>query len=435
MSQVCATTPFPAVTGPIPWVAKTAGLSYAFPVKLGLGLYRHQLNAEHYRFAKQCGCTHLVIHLVDYFRSSRLRGDEAASAAQARSNQPGPSSVTPVLSILRNSATAEDGRSSTAEGGLRRVDDQPVGDDTGWGLAGDPNQLWTYEELAAIKKEINAAGLELEAIENFDPAHWHDVLLDGPKKLQQLENLKTIIRNVGQAGIPVFGYNFSIAGVAGRIKGRFARGEAEAVGMDGPLDKPLPNGMAWNMVYDRNAAPGVVPSATPEQLWQRLKVFLDALVPVAEAAGVTLAAHPDDPPLPTVRAQPRLVYQPQLFQKLIDLKPSPRNALEFCVGTLAEMSEGDIYDVVDTYSRQGKLAYVHLRNVRGKVPSYKETFIDDGDVDILRVLRILQKNNFNGVIIPDHAPQMSCAAPWHAGMAYALGYLRAGLKTIGNERG
>jgi mannonate dehydratase len=404
-------------------------------VKLGLGLYRHQLNAEHYRFAKQCGCTHLVIHLVDYFRSSRLRGDEAASAAQARSNQPGPSSVTPVLSILRSSATAEDGRSSTAEGGLRRVDDQPVGDDTGWGLAGDPNQLWTYAELAAIKKEINAAGLELEAIENFDPAHWHDVLLDGPKKLQQLENLKTIIRNVGQAGIPVFGYNFSIAGVAGRIKGRFARGEAEAVGMDGPLDKPLPNGMVWNMVYDRNAAPGVVPSATPEQLWQRLKVFLDALVPVAEAAGVTLAAHPDDPPLPTVRAQPRLVYQPQLFQKLIDLKPSPRNALEFCVGTLAEMSEGDIYDVVDTYSRQGKLAYVHLRNVRGKVPSYKETFIDDGDVDVLRVLRILQKNNFNGVIIPDHAPQMSCAAPWHAGMAYALGYLRAGLKTIGNEQG
>ena len=433
VSQVCATTPGPAATGPIPWVAKTAGLSYAFPVKLGLGLYRHQLNAEHYRFAKQCGCTHLVIHLVDYFRSSRLRGDEAASAAQARSNQPGPSSVTPVLSILRSSATAEDGRSSTAEGGLRRVDDQPVGDDTGWGLAGDPNQLWTYAELAAIKKEINAAGLELEAIENFDPAHWHDVLLDGPKKLQQLENLKTIIRNVGQAGIPVFGYNFSIAGVAGRIKGRFARGEAEAVGMDGPLDKPLPNGMVWNMVYDRNAAPGIVPSATPEQLWQRLKVFLDALVPVAEAAGVTLAAHPDDPPLPTVRTQPRLVYQPQLFQKLIDLKPSPRNALEFCVGTLAEMSEGDIYDVVDTYSRQGKLAYVHLRNVRGKVPSYKETFIDDGDVDVLRVLRILKKNNYTGVIIPDHAPQMSCAASWHAGMAYALGFLRAGLKTLRQE--
>jgi mannonate dehydratase len=66
---------------------------------------------------------------------------------------------------------------------------------------------------------------------------------------------------------------------------------------------------------------------------------------------------------------------------------------------------------------------------------YKETFIDDGDIDILRVLRILKRNHFQGVLIPDHAPQMSCAAPWHAGMAYALGYMRAGLKIIENERG
>jgi mannonate dehydratase len=170
-----------------------------------------------------------------------------------------------------------------------------------------------------------------------------------------------------------------------------------------------------------------VPSATPEQLWQRLKDFLDAVIPVAEEAGVTLAAHPDDPPMPTIRGQPRLVYQPHLYQKLIDLNPSPRNALEFCVGTLAEMTEGDIYDVVETYSRQRRLAYVHLRNVRGKVPYYKETFIDDGEVDVLRVLRILKKTGFDGVVIPDHAPQMACAAPWHAGMAYALGFLRAGL--------
>ena len=198
--------------------------------------------------------------------------------------------------------------------------------------------------------------------------------------------------------------------------------------MDGPLDKPLPNGMVWNMVYDKNAPHGVVPTATSEQLWTRLKYFLDELVPVAEEAGVTLAAHPDDPPLPSVRAQPRLVWQPQLFQKLLDLKPSPRNALEFCVGTIAEMVDGDVYEAVENYSRQKKLAYVHLRNVRDKVPYYKETFIDDGAVDVLRVLRILKKNNFNGVIIPDHAPQMNCSAPWHAGMAYALGFLQAGLK-------
>ncbi len=356
-------------------------------MKPGFGLYRHQLNDEHYRFARQCGATRLVIHWVDYFRSSR-------------SNQPG---------------------------------DQPLGDDAGWGLAGDPARLWSAGELAAVKSAAAAHGLQVEAIENFDPAHWHDVLLDGPKKAEQLENLKAIIRTVGQVGIPTLGYYFSLAGVAGRIKGPWGRGGAEVVAVDGPYDPPIPNGMVWNMVYDRQAPPGNLPPISAEELWRRHGEFLDALLPVAEAAGVTLAAHPDDPPLPCVRGQPRLVNQPGLYQRLIDRHPSPRNALEFCLGTLAEMTEGDIYETVDTYSRQGKIAYVHFRNVRGKAPHYRETFVDEGDIDMLRVLRILRRNGYTGVLIPDHAPQMTCAAPWHAGMAYACGWLMAALRALDDE--
>ncbi len=135
--------------------------------------------------------------------------------------------------------------------------------------------------------------------------------------------------------------------------------------------------------------------------------------------------------MPFVRGQPRLVYQPRLYQRLIELHPSPANQLELCVGSLAEMTEGDVYEAVDHYSRQRRVGYVHLRDVRGKVPHYRETFIDEGDVDVLRVLQILHRNEFDGVIIPDHTPQMTCAAPWQAGMAYALGYLRAGLQTLG----
>jgi mannonate dehydratase len=281
-----------------------------------------------------------------------------------------------------------------------------------------------------LRLAVEAEGLKLEAIENFDPAHWHDVLLDGPKKNRQLENVKTIIRNLGAAGIPIMGYNFSLAGVCGRTTGPYARGGAMSVGMEGPLDKPMPNGMVWNMVYDPDAPKGFAPSATTGELWRRLDNFLREILPVAEQAGVKLALHPDDPPMPTMRGQPRLVYQPQLYQKVIDLNPSPANTFEFCVGTLAEMNEGDLYEAVETYSRQGRLAYVHLRNVRGKVPFYQETFIDEGEVDVPRILRILQRNNFVGVIIPDHTPQMRCAAPWHAGMAYALGYLRAALQGL-----
>ena len=114
-------------------------------MKLGFGLYKHMLNDANYRFAAQCGATHLVIHSVDYFNTQ----DSA---------------------------------------------NQPAGGSGGWGRAGDPDALWTLEELLGIKTAINEAGLELYAIENFDPAFWYDVLLDGPKKAEQMENLKELIR-------------------------------------------------------------------------------------------------------------------------------------------------------------------------------------------------------------------------------------------------
>jgi mannonate dehydratase len=355
-------------------------------MKLGLGLYRQMLTPENFRFARQAGATHIVAHLVDYFNSA-----DSLSTASA-------------------------------------------GD--AWGITLNQDRLWTYEELRDLRQSIEAEGLQLAAIENFDPAHWYDVLLDGPRKQEQLENLKTMIRRMGQAGVPCMGYNFSLAGVWGRTSTSGARGEAPAVGyveVEAPAQTPIPNGQIWNMIYDPDAPAGSIESISREALWQRLTDFLLEIVPVAEEAGVRLAAHPDDPPLATLRGTPRLVYQPGFYQKLLDIKPSYYNGLEFCLGTLAEMSEGDIYEVVDQYSSQGKVCYVHSRNVRGKVPNYREVFIDEGDIDMIRVLRILSKNGFDGVIIPDHTPQMNCDAPWHAGMAYALGFLKAAVTTIEAE--
>jgi mannonate dehydratase len=341
-------------------------------MKVGLGLYRHMLSRDNYDFARQAGCTHIVIHLVDYFRQN---------SANPNGNQP--------------------------TGGKYGA----------WGVAGDPGALWSAGELIKIRREIEDAGLQLAAIENIDPAFWYDILLDGPKRPEHIGNIKTIVRRMGEAGIPVLGYNFSIGGVCGRVSGPWGRGGAITVGMDGPLDEPIPNGMVWNTING-------------EELWRRLEGFLEEVVPVAEQAGVRLAAHPDDPPMPTMRRQPRLVYQPEMYQRLLDAVPSQSNQLELCVGTLAEMTEGDVYDAVDRYSKQGKIAYIHLRNVAGKVPYYRETFIDDGEVDMIRILSILQRNHFDGVILPDHTPQMTCAAPWHAGMAHTIGFVEAALAML-----
>ena len=149
------------------------------------------------------------------------------------------------------------------------------------------------------------------------------------------------------------------------------------------------------------------------------------ILPVAEEAGVVMAAHPDDPPMPCIRGTARLVYQPHFYQELFNLVPSMNSKAELCVGTLAEMSDSDLYEAIDRYSHQNKVAYVHLRNVRGKVPNYTEMFVDDGDINVPKVIQILHKNRFTGVITPDHTPEMTCDAPWHAGMAFQLGYLKA----------
>ena len=134
--------------------------------------------------------------------------------------------------------------------------------------------------------------------------------------------------------------------------------------------------------------------------------------------------------MPFLRGTPRLVYQPHLYQRLIDLHPSRANMLEFCLGSIAEMTSGDVYKATEQYSRQNRIGYIHFRNVVDKAPNYREVFLDEGDIDMIRILKILKKNHYTGVLIPDHTPLMNCAAPWHAGMAYAMGYMQAALQAL-----
>jgi mannonate dehydratase len=148
-------------------------------------------------------------------------------------------------------------------------------------------------------------------------------------------------------------------------------------------------------------------------------------VPVAEASRVRLAAHPDDPPVERLRGTARLVNSHAKYDRLLALVSSHANALEYCIGSLAEMHEGDIYEATRHFARSGAIGYVHFRNVRGKVPNYVETFVDDGDVDMAQIVRILHEEGYQGVLVPDHVPDLDCPGPWHAGNAYTIGYMKA----------
>ena len=344
----------------------------ASQMKLGLGMYPNLLTADNYRFAVQAGATHIVAHLPGFARRE------------------------------------------------------------GRGLP--PEQMWTYEELAELKRGMNDAGLEFAAIENFEVEHWYDVLLDGPRRDEQMAGLKLLLRTMGQLGIRDMGYNFSYANVWGRVTVHEARGGAPSPGYraaEAPPQAEIPNGMVWNTVYDPDAPAGTIGTVSEAAIWERFERFLKELVPVAEEAGVRLAMHPADPPLETVHGTHRMVTRPEHYQRLLDLVPSPCNVTEFCQGTVAEMDgDMDVYEAIRAYASQGKIGYVHLRNVVGKVPDYYETFLDDGDVDMVRALRLYHEHGFDGVLIPDHSPEMTCAAPWHAGMAYALGWMRGVIASI-----
>lgn len=350
-------------------------------MKLGLGFHRERITRENFRFARQAGCTHAIVHLVDRFRACPLPNTDATCFGMTR-----------------------------AEG-----------------------RVWSFDELRGVRDLAREEGLQLEAIENIDPSFWCDILLDGPRKREQFEGLKRLIRDMGRLEIPVLGYYFSLAGVWGRVERPAARGEAMVPAFlesQRPKETPLPRGQLGNIVYDVDAMDDVLEPVGNDELWRRLEEFLGELLPVAEECGVRLAAHPDDPPVPTLRGTPRLLYQPDLLQRLLDTVSSRSNALQLCVGTLQEMSEGDVYEAAARCCRRGAVAYVHLRNVRGKAPNYHEAFIDDGDVDMFRLLRTLRQTGFDGVVIPDHAPQMTCPGAWHAGMAHALGYMRAAIQAI-----
>ena len=251
-------------------------------MKLGLGLYRHMLNRDNYRFAKQAGATHIVAHLADYFRPGNM---------------------------------------STASG------DQVWGQATG-------SAHWTYDELRALRQDINDEGLELAALENFDPATGTMSCSTDPGKQEQLESIKTTIRNMG-APHSLHGLLFQHSRRLGPDGNPFRQGQCHWGWLPGEPDAAANADSQWhglNMLVDEAAPPGYLPDVTHEQIWGRLEDFLTSIVPVAEEAGVRLAAHPDDPPLPVLRGMARLVTQPQHYQRLLDLVPSHNNSLEMCLG-------------------------------------------------------------------------------------------------------
>ena len=137
-----------------------------------------------------------------------------------------------------------------------------------------------------------------------------------PKNQTTTPNYETTLpraRNMGKVGIPIMGYCFSLAGVWGWERGQYARGKAESVALvEGSRDfqEPIPDGMIWNMRYRKGEEDKFVPETSENEVWERLEFFLNQLIPVVEENNVSLAAHPNDPPLAVLRKTGRVLKNP-----------------------------------------------------------------------------------------------------------------------------
>ena len=274
--------------------------------------------------------------------------------------------------------------------------------------------IWSKKELAKLKLSIESYNLQLSAIENV-PTHFYDhIMLNGPKKNMQIENMIQNIENMADVGIPIFGYNWMPSHVW-RTNPRHIRGGAIATAFDYESANNYP------LTHDREYS--------EDEMWESLEEWIKIITPIAEKKNIRLGIHPCDPPVEKLGGIPQLLRSFDSYKRLIEIVDSPSNGIEFCQGTFSEMEDakdGGIYEMIDYFSSRKKILYVHFRNVSGTVPKFNEEFINSGYVDMHKAMNIYLKNGFDSFFIDDHVPQTNHDTEWgHAGRAFANGYIQA----------
>jgi mannonate dehydratase len=274
---------------------------------------------------------------------------------------------------------------------------------------------WQLQDLVKLRLRVEQFGMKLSALENVPTSFYDHIMLNGPRRDEQIENMIATVRNMARAGIPIFGYNWMPSHVW-RTPPALIRGGALATAYDHALGSkyPLTHGREYS----------------EEEMWQNLEHWIKIITPVAEEEGIRLGIHPCDPPVDKLGGIPQLLRSFESYKRLVEIYPSDSNGIEFCQGTFSEMKD-DIYEMIDYFASRKKILYVHFRNVSSKVPNFYEEFVNTGYVDMHKAMKIYHKHNFDGFFIDDHVPHTHGDTPWgHRGRAFANGYIQAMIEAV-----
>jgi len=254
-------------------------------------------------------------------------------------------------------------------------------------LSGGPSLPWSVSQLQPLVDKLKAAGVVLG---NLMIGGFPNTLYGRTGRDEEIDKIRQSIQAAGQVAIPVVEYNF--------YAHRAMEGYYEEVGRGGA-------GLT-SVDYDRMTGLQPLPDEgahTLDEMWANITYFLKAVIPVAEKANVRLALHPNDPPFPLSRESQQIMATVAGWKHLIEIVDSPANGITFDCGVAKEMGEDPI-EVCRYFGSRDRINHMHYRNPHVMTPylKYDEGFIDEGDVNMLSIMRELVRLKYTREIYPEH---------------------------------
>lgn len=272
-------------------------------------------------------------------------------------------------------------------------------------------EVWPIETIQALKAKIEAHGLAFDVIESV-PVH-EDIKLGKPTRDRLIANYQQTIRNLAACGLKVICYNFmpvfdwtrtTLAKTLedGSTTLAFSTKEVEEIDISKGISLP-----GWDASYKPEQLKALLDeysSVDEEKLWAHLTYFLQAIIPVAEEAGIKMAIHPDDPPRP-IFGLPRIVKNRDDLARLVKIVDTPANGLTLCSGSLGAGPENNVEALVREFGGMGRIHFAHLRNVKVSANGdFEETAhrSDCGSLDMAAIVKAYHDTGFTGYVRPDH---------------------------------
>lgn len=298
-------------------------------------------------------------------------------------------------------------------------------------LMGGPPIPWTVESLGAIMDRFKAEGL---TVINMMIGGHPNTIYGREGRDEEIKHIQDSLRAAGRVGLPVVEYNF--------YAHRLMAGYYEVEGRGGAGITAFDYARAADVPTDPDPQ-------TAEMLWENLTYFLKAVIPVAEQAGVRMALHPNDPPIPIAHGHEQIMARFDDWKRLIEIVDSPANGMTYDCGVSREIG-ADPLEVLQYLGSRDRINHMHYRNVivDTSYEKYQEVFIDEGQVNMFAVMREVMRLGYNFGLYPEHpraldydkehpagVPDFYPGGGGYAAEAYNVAYTRAMMQAVASLDG